>query len=101
MYRSLYETSTRFRSGSTILKDDRRDRRSKDRLTQPRLGYGAGDVAGTLRRTACSGRSNATRAARLKADDTTTTPRPNGSINSPNPRGASAWQMREGAPMRP
>jgi hypothetical protein len=38
-------------------------------------------------------RSNAAKAARLKRDETATPPRPIGSINNPNPSGASAWQI--------
>jgi hypothetical protein len=44
---------------------------------------------------------NATNAARLRPADTTTTRRPIGSIRRPKPSGASAWQMRDGAPIRP
>ena len=45
--------------------------------------------------------SRAINAERLRADDTTMIPRPNGSRSSPNASGASACAIREGAPISP
>ena len=45
--------------------------------------------------------NKAINAARLRPADTATTHRPIGSINSPKPSGAKAWQMRDGAPISP
>jgi hypothetical protein len=45
--------------------------------------------------------TNATNAARERLADTATTQRPIGPISRPNASGASAWQIRDGAPITP
>jgi len=44
---------------------------------------------------------NPIKAERLRHADTTSTIWPIGSISSPNASGASAWQIRDGAPINP
>ena len=58
------------------------------------------DTAASAGRTRAS-TVNPIKAERLRHADTTSTIWPIGSISSPNASGASAWQIRDGAPISP
>jgi hypothetical protein len=62
--------------------------------------YSAAAAAFAALASACSANS-AINAARQRPAETTITRRPMGSMRRPKASGASAWQMRDGAPIRP